>query len=382
MRLIEKILSNAILFACVCMATYMTYLQFNFYLNNDDLASISYRRFNEEEKDQYPKIALCMVDRTFNGKIFDETHAAFNSNVVTPSLYKKFLQGLIVNPTFDFSTIQYDDVVHNIHDGILLKSVSGSSFYMLSWSAEDYPFALKPSFYQLPIVYCFEKHVSNPKNSRQYWDAIHLNASLLYNRGLTIFAHVHQKGRLMRNALQDIGSGLLPNDYKNGLFRLYDINDVEVLRKRSDSNTPCDEKLIDEDEYLIKKILSEVGCIPTFWEKYVDESTLKLTLPRCKKSKEYGMIYYKVIAQTRKIDTNESGYIQPCTQMKISVTTRDTVTHSGHLTLQFMYNQNVYKEIVNTRAYTHKTLLSQIGGFVGIKSSIDLEIVSLHTIMP
>ena len=80
MRLVEKTLLSSVLLACICMAAYMTYLQFNYYFNNDDVASISYRHFNEEEKDEYPTITLCLSDMKENGKIFNETHTVFNSN--------------------------------------------------------------------------------------------------------------------------------------------------------------------------------------------------------------------------------------------------------------------------------------------------------------
>ena len=105
MRLIEKSLLSSVLLACICMAAYMTYLQFNYYFNNDDVASISYRHFNEEEKDQYPTITLCLSDMKENGRIFNDTHAVFNSNSVTPLLYEKFLKG---NQRIKFEKLNFD----------------------------------------------------------------------------------------------------------------------------------------------------------------------------------------------------------------------------------------------------------------------------------
>ena len=367
MRLIEKSLLSSVLLACICMAAYMTYLQFNYYFNNDDVASISYRHFNEEEKDQYPTITLCLSDMKENGKIFDDTHAVFNSSLVTPLLYEQFLKGdpriKFEKLNFNFSTIRYNDVVLNIQDGYLQGLVSGDTFYMFSKHTRTfYPFSLNEAFYRMPYIVCFERNVSYEKNKRQYWDAMHLNGTLLYDQGLTLSVYVHQKGQFMRSVIQN-SELILPDDYKNGFFRNYDINDIEVLRKRSDSNVPCDEKLIDEDGFFLKQIMSDAKCVPTFWDRFVDGISLATNFPKCKKSKQYRKIYHQTLARLRKIGDD---YMQPCTQMKVSVATRNIDSRPGELKLFFLYNQDVYKEIVNTRAFTVETLLGQIGGFVGI----------------
>ena len=44
-------------------------LQFKYYFDNEDVASISYREFNVEVKDQYPTFTICLLGR-LNGDIF------------------------------------------------------------------------------------------------------------------------------------------------------------------------------------------------------------------------------------------------------------------------------------------------------------------------
>ena len=347
------------------MASYMTYLQFKYYLNNDDIASISYQHFNQAQKDEYPTITLCFSDGRRDAKIFDENNTVFESNLVTPLLYQQFLKGWVRNHTFDFSTIQYDEVLLNIHDGYLNGAVNGTSFFAFSGYQKHYPFALNEAFYRSPDTFCFEKNVSYQKNLRQYWDGFYLNSTLLYQRKLSISLYVHEKGKLMRSVI-NTPLGLSPKDYENGLTRNYDINSIEVLRQRKDSNMECNENLVDEDGYILKRIMSEAGCIPTFWEKFVDDIKLTLPLPKCKTLNQYRHFSYQFLTLLNKMDTIESLYTQPCTQMTISVTIRDVEPEQGHLTLYVLYNQDVYKEIVNSKAYTTETLLGQIGGFVGM----------------
>ena len=156
-----------------------------------------------------------------------------------------------------------------------------------------------------------------------------------------------------------------PKDYEHGLTRNYDINSIEVLRQRKDSNIPCNENLIDEDGYILKRVVTEQGCIPTFWERFVEDIKLPATLPKCNSSKQYGDFGSKFLYLLNRMDTIDSPYTQPCTQMTLSVTIRDIEPEQGHLKLYVLYNQDVYKEIVNSKAYTTETLLGQIGGFVG-----------------
>ena len=159
MRLIQKILLSSVLVACICMAAYMTYLQFNYYFNNDDVASIAYRKFNEEEKDEYPTITICLSDMNENGKIFNETHPIFNSTLVTPLLYSLFLKGYPkIKSENNLSKIQYNDVVLNIQNGYLQSSVSGATFYMFSkHDRRTDPFSLNAASYRMPYIFCFDK---------------------------------------------------------------------------------------------------------------------------------------------------------------------------------------------------------------------------------
>ena len=362
---VQNFVLGSILLVCICMASYMTYLQFKYYLNNDDIASISYQHFNQAQKDEYPTITLCFTDGDRDAKIFDENNTVFESNLVTPLLYQQFLNGWVRNHTFDFSTIQYDEVLLNIHDGYLIGAVSGTSFFAFSRYKKNYPFALNEAFYRSSDTFCFEKNVSYQKNLRQYWDGIYLNSTLLYQRKLSISLYVHEKGKLMRSVI-NTPLGLSPKDYENGLTRNYDINSIEVLRQRKDSNLACNDNLIDEDGYILKRVMTEAGCIPTYWEKFVDVVKLTLPLPKCRDLKQYRHFSYQFLTLLNKMDTVESLYTQPCTQMTLSVTIRDVEPEQGHLQLYVLYNQDVYKEIVNSKAYTTETLLGQIGGFVGM----------------
>ena len=77
MRSLETCLYRFCLLICMCSTSYMIYLQFKYYLDNEDMASISYRIFNNEEQDEYPTFSICF--RGWSGEINNQSHGVFLS---------------------------------------------------------------------------------------------------------------------------------------------------------------------------------------------------------------------------------------------------------------------------------------------------------------
>ena len=77
---------SILIFAVICfgLACYETYKQFREYIRNEDTASIEYRNFNLEEKDEYPTFSICFRALQF-GENFDSSHPSFTSYNITPS---------------------------------------------------------------------------------------------------------------------------------------------------------------------------------------------------------------------------------------------------------------------------------------------------------
>ena len=48
----------------------MAYVQLDYYMKNDDSASISYQVFNNQEKDEYPTFTICFTD--YSGESFED----------------------------------------------------------------------------------------------------------------------------------------------------------------------------------------------------------------------------------------------------------------------------------------------------------------------
>ena len=164
--------------------------------------------------------------------------------------------------------------------------------------------------------------------------------------------------------------------YKATGFRyefVFHINAVEVLRKRPDAVIPCNPDIHDEDSLWRHTVISSVGCIPPFMQRFVVNATFPNKPPI---SRICNRTQYRNISKQYKIDMFYSVaklYAEPCNQMTSIVTMDNTIITEKNNTenrkvfaIVINYETREYKETINNKAFSITTLWSQIGGFIGI----------------
>ena len=365
-------LHRLILIVCFLMALYMTYLQFMYYLADEDMSPVSYKYFSDEnDKMDYPTFSVCFFGIQY---VFDPESEAFKSINVTPFSFGQFLEGNMTHYAEEHNAIQYDEVVLNINRGYLLSSYGvHTEFHTQSKNN----FSMIPS-YKLPKYICFMKTKKHRKLDKTNYDVIELNATLTFQRQLMITPVIHQKGRLIRSLRKLTFHPLVPKEYQHGAMRRYDINEIEVLRRRDKTTAPCNSSLLDEDKFTMSLIMRNVGCVPTYWEEFfAADKSLHQDLERCRSHEEYQKVTKMRDYVYWNFNSEGSLYLQPCIEMKVSTIT--TEFHEGFasdiLRLIFSHNVNSYTEVANTKAYTIEMLLGQVGGFVGINArSVTIDI--------
>ena len=365
MRSLETCLRRVCLIICLSSAFYMTYLQFKYYLNNEDIASISYQKFNNEEKDEYPTISICISGPY--GWMFKPSNDDFKSTNVTASSYSKYLRGLLKENPAEFSDIKFDDVALDVRDRFSVRYTGAFSGYHRRIKTRRS--SLIPA-YQDPSIVCISKNSSYEKGVKQILDQISLNSTMLYSVSARLNIYVHQKGRLIRNRLDLHVFQPEPSHYKAGIEKIIDIGQVDILRERDKSKAPCDHNIKDEDKFIINQSIANIGCIPTFWEKFTNSIALNQSTRRCTSTNDYQKAQHQINDDFKTIGEKDSIYKRPCTAMLTSITTKDGQKKSrvipGKLVVKFYYTQYLYREIVTSQAYTSETLLGQVGGFVGM----------------
>ena len=362
MRLFKTFLYRVCQLLCLCSAAYMTYMQFQHYLKNEDFASISYRKFNNEEKDEYPSFTVCLVG--LRGQIFTQFYDVFNTVNYTTESYSKYLNGFLEDYPAEFGAMKFGDVVLDIKGSYLLWA-NGN---FLEGSLLDYmPLVMIPTFPN-PNTACVSKHISYRKDVRQIFDVFALNSLMLYYNGISVEIFVHHQGQFMRTLRSKIIAFDPDETIARGIHKVIDIGQVDILRKRETSKIPCDSHIKNEDEYAIHKVILDAGCIPTFWERFAESIGFNQTIGMCKSASDYIKITEHRFAAMESFAMNDGIYKQSCTEMMPSITTRDETSEVayGQLRVEIQYHQDKYREIKNTRAYTSETLLGQVGGFVGM----------------
>ena len=201
---IKLFLENCFLVLCLVMAGYMSFLQLKNYLGNEDLASISFRKFEPSSSPQYPTFTMCISGITGkDGRHFKSDSSVWKFAQTDMLSYTRYLMGenvskfylvngeTIQNPRTDkddFQYINYDEVSINLfngiitqfyslfHDGLTQKSISHSGCFQDNNEDKTCPFLIT---HQDENQICYSKLISD--QSYMVQDAFVLNIKTVRN---------------------------------------------------------------------------------------------------------------------------------------------------------------------------------------------------------
>ena len=404
----DKAFDHLLLFGCFVLASYFTTIQFIKYSKDYDISLVSYRKlkFDSESKDQYPTYTVCIygsgVYSIFGARsIFKQDSPVWTPNLITPKTYRDFLTGVFnykglkptPNTTYTdimqtFSEIKFEEVVIDFIKDILITFVSyNRRGNVIKYKECPYKNAtcIKPLFLksqQTPDQMCYSRKFYYDRDFALACDKLVLNASQLSELGVGLRIYVHPAGQLIRHmsvrttevsSLSRWGLGTLMNTNKKSLYHeiTHKINEVAVLRKREKKTIKCNERLFKEDEnwrFIVRKTQDTVGCLPAYWVNFVSNSTVKQNFTNCTPD-QYQYINKQL--HSKEFFTNISKmYTDPCTEMERAVHTKSTTTtkydNYFFISLKFKYDSERYMEIKNIQAFNDETLLSQVGGLIGM----------------
>ena len=222
--------------------------------------------------------------------------------------------------------------------------------------------------YHTPDTICFTRISNDSLELIRKHDVLSMKGDMLYHTDYNRrFADadmrvlIHYPGQLLRS----FEKHSLFNNFKTlgdltGYHIDFEISGVTVLKKRPDSNNPCNADLEDDDLKLQTEIMKLVGCVPIYWKNIV---THDLGLSDCKTSEQLAKIYY----HTRNYQDFFISYVPPCVTMNAIVMRHREKDSSGdELFMKFWYRDKHYQEIQNTKNFNFESFWSGIGGFVGI----------------
>lgn len=369
-------------FQLVCLITFLVLvsIQVQLYVENKDSSSVGYRRFNQEKKDIYPAVSICLQSR--QGAIFKGDHfilKKLGSN--GGKIYQDMLLGS-KNATDKEYNISYNQVTKNLFDdfvevyftmtkqGEIIDTWQPNPESNDSGNLSDFKHPFFRS-YQDPYITCMTKKVEFVQNQLLNLGSLVLNAPSFYKSNIeNLLVYMHHPGQLIRQFGKQI-LHLTPSNFRkalNGSDNYYSIhiNQVEVLRKRPDGSVPCNSSLENEDILWREKIMQHVGCIPPYWSELHPSSKTAFNdeLYKCNTTEQLQLIREHYLPP-KHTDNGTKLYIGPCNQFGITASVIQSDLEEN-LILGFNYVVEEYRETVNRRAFGFKSLWSQIGGFIGM----------------
>ena len=157
----------------------------------------------------------------------------------------------------------------------------------------------------------------------------------------------------------------------------YKIVNMEVLRRRNKRNQQCNDKWNDDDK-ILEKIVSLVGCRPPHWQ--INSTEKKCT--NQSQLKDYNLPFVSWIPHVPSLHIL-NDLPPPCqailgihydyseTQWKRSeFDGLDVDTDFFEINLAF--SSSTYKEIIHVRAYDEESLVGYVGGYIGMFLGIGL----------
>ena len=411
-------------FFCIGLAIWLSTNELRKYYANNDISTISYRRFEETSKDVYPCFSICFVDDSSGGLLFDTR--ALNDAMGSPipqstldelvvdgvqMLYARFLFGLTQiwkDSNIDSKVLQNIDIknitaIKKAFKTAYLESITGQSF---QWKAGDEngenSFFLQLSYQDMSQV-CFTRKTNFKEKYIRKIELFALDDAWLQNQfsepiisnsvsnpGINfqptttpsiippngrVDIYLHHPGQLMRSfgreAMKIEIKETQNNNYGDGV--MFEIDFVSLLRKRAGAKSPCNQGLDDEDSKIRQTMMEVIGCVPIYWVPFTDPS---LGLTKCNSSKQYQEFfefldinsnYGFVDNRFGKISTLMGDELPPCNEMTLFFKRHNgNYWYESNLILKFDYRLDKYQEIRNKRDWDIENVWSASGGFIGM----------------
>ena len=367
-------------------------------MENKDKSSISYKQFNLTPLDKYPTFSVCLKGPEI---YWNQEKLLFDRLGITSAQYAKLLTGKgikyqynetsglyhkeSIDPSSDTSKIlEFEDVSMHPSNIILgVDFVTEQDNHTAHYGSGKEGSKLKriPFYigYQTPMEICFTRNSSYSADLTKVYDLLSLNKSMLdpgNHLNIQLRIIIHYPNQLFRSFDNPSFQSTLNAYTANKVLELK-VSHVTILRKRKDSNVPCNETIENDDFVLQTEILDRIDCIPVYWKNLMPKhGDRKL----CRSQTELERAHYHILRYKDIIST----YDPPCVDMTTLVTVvRDLDQRKRHFRIKVQYTESFYQEIKNVRDFSFEIFWSSVGGFVGMCLGYSaLQIPDLLLILP
>lgn len=378
-------------FFCTFTTIVLTAICFHKFMLNDDLAQIDFPTYHQKPHAIYPALTLCFM----GPNIFVDDNLRAQGTGFNASSYFNFLRGLswvdeMVDIEFDKMTFDIEDYL----EGISITSSANQTIYkhcsknfqhilqnMLGYKClkEATNYTTKPFYtsFKNHQTKCFSTNVPFDLNNKVQNLRLFIKSTIFPERLHEDFKFENNFGVFVHYPQQFFRSPIhkLYQKVKNDsiLSRLnFKVVNMEVLRRRNKQQQQCNDQWNDDDR-IIERTIALVGCRPPHWQTTSKEK-------KCRNSKQ--MEQYKWIPFVERIPHIPSmngldDLPPPCQDIleihyEYSNTTWNQDEFAGldvetdFFEVNLAFPSPTYKEIIHVRAYDENSLMSYVGGYIGM----------------
>ena len=375
-----------VIFTLICFfaALYMTITQVIRYCENDDSSSISYKQFNQTPLDKYPTFSICFKGHDIYWRRKLKLFETFGITAKQYDMIIKGQLGIRYKNEHDLRLYRKESVdmlnVSNIafkehwylklSDFLINAKFTSQNldFSINNENFDDQDLIEEKVFYvgyQTSDTICFTRKSYDQPGGIRLRDVLtlkmlFLEAQWLDEAELQIFLH------LPNQLLRSFAAPSYRVPFKR--IKVWDqrlelhISQVTVLRKRVNSNDPCNDMIRNDDRKMMEETVLRLGCVPIYWAKLIRNDLANgtktcNTLAKLKEASDYVDTYKNIL----------ESYDPPCVSMNALVLPFQQELPAGSDTeIQFVYAARSYQEIRNQEEFGFESFWSSVGGFIGI----------------
>ena len=349
---------------------------------NDSSTSIAYKKYDKTPKDKYPTFSICLRGPKIHSY---NNSATFRAYGITSDQYRLMLMGTNTS-TYHYnpasrsytkspiimktaSKVNFQNMVQRNFEltDILLEAKfvrkgNNDTTYYSQTSKEKLPLYIS---YEHKDIICFTRKSQYISMSPRDYDDLVLSFSkplkmmtcqISCDATLEIF--IHYPGQLQRSLGRpsfSIPASRLFNYFYANYNLNFKLTQGTVVRYRPDSNEPCNEEIDDYDAYMQAYITTETGCVHPFWKT---NSKFLMHHEECKSPE-------KLKTAINLIKTyNEKSCVEMYNSVLWEKQQKKVFQFKAHI--RFKYVDDYYQEIVYLKSFGKESLISNLGGFIGI----------------
>ena len=286
---------------CVLAAVFMSAFWFHTYSLNHDLCLVDYKPFYETEEDLVPTQSFCLKNPFLQDRLLQEYG-------LNESSYLSFLEGNYFSQ--QMLDIEYEKVTLDISDYI-------TDYYIL-WTNETevvyrHPHKLNPivtsisfnGFWRNGFYRCFDLQV--PKHRDISFFSVLVSNQVFRNNTRPIlddfFTLIHYPNQLVTSILTKRTKWKQITSQSTYDMR-FEINNIEILRRRNKNENPCNENWASYDDWIISRHERAVGCRTPYHHRLKNSLSICATQEKIRRAR----FVLSVDAMNK--------YIPPCKSMK------------------------------------------------------------------